>query len=522
MRLAAFLLFSAVCFCDDPLDLISPARLEAIHAQRIAWAKKRAAEPPQGIYRDYRAVYADRATPAALADAKRAGAQVLFQKSGPDEMQDGLVVMQGPFTGIVTLDGPAFKTPHERKRLLAAFKQYPDEVFGVAGESNVGKREDVALRGSSSHYLARDLSEAALREAITAGREYAAEDWLCDPAGFSFIAENNLGAFDIGDTVPMLNGTRLQVSLPVAAHIRIRNDSEIFAEGTGRRLSYTVKKPGDYHVLADLDAGGQEMLWITSSPIHIGGPPNLTLPIGPISDTVEVHRGIPYIDDGVEKHKLDLFLPKGKPNFPVMVFLHGGAWKSGDRSTYALFGNRLAKAGIGVAIPSYRLMPKDPHPAQIEDAAAAFEWVYKNVAQYGGDVSRLYLTGHSAGGHLAALLALDGRYLSKLGVPPNAIRGVATLSGVYDVGALKEFQNADDDPSPLHHVYTHAPPFLITYCQWDYFGLPKQARDFAAALQKKFVATRLVYVPGQSHISEMINTLKDDDVTARALIDFIR
>jgi len=264
------------------------------------------------------------------------------------------------------------------------------------------------------------------------------------------------------------------------------------------------------------------MLWIMSSPIHIGKPPSLDLPIGPISDTVEVHRGIAYIDDGVEKHKLDLFLPKGKTNFPVMVFLHGGSWRSGDRSTYALLGNRLAKAGIGVAIPSYRLMPRNPHPAQIEDAAAAFAWVYKNVAQYGGDVSRLYLTGHSAGGHLAALLALDDRYLSKRGVPAGAIHGVATMSGVYDVGELKEFQNADDDPSPLHHVHSQAPPFLITYCQWDYFGLPKQARDFATELTKKFVAARLVYVPGQNHISEMINTLKADDVTARALIDFIR
>jgi acetyl esterase/lipase len=294
------------------------------------------------------------------------------------------------------------------------------------------------------------------------------------------------------------------------------------AEATGQGLSYTVKQPGDYWVDVSLQMPGHELGWITTSMIHVVKSPGLDLPIGPISDTVEVHRGIPYIDDGVEKHKLDLFLPKGKTNFPVMVFLHGGSWRSGDRSTYALFGNRLAKAGIGVAIPSYRLMPKDPHPAQIEDAAAAFEWVYKNIAQYGGDVARLYLTGHSAGGHLAALLALDGSYLSKRGVPAGAIHGVATMSGVYDVGELKEFQSADDDPSPLHHVYSQAPPFLITYCQWDYFGLPKQARDFAAELQKKFVAARLIYVPGQNHISEMINTLKDDDITARALIDFIR
>jgi acetyl esterase/lipase len=522
VRLAAILLFPAIAFCGDPLDLISPSRLEAIHAQRVEWAKKRVVVPPQGIYQDYRAVYADEVTEETIANARAASAQILMMKSPPAEKRNGVIVLRGIGSGFVTLDGPEFKTPHQRKRLMAAFKQYPDEVYGIAGEFNVGRHEDVAFRAMSGHYLARELSQTAVQEAYDARREYAAKDWLCDPTGFSFIAENNLGAFDIGDTVPMLGGTRLQVSLPVAAHVRLRNDSETVVEDDGRRLSYTVKKPGDYKVDAYLDAGGEKVLWISSSPIHVGGPPDLALPVGAISDEVEVHRGIPYLDDGADKHKLDLYLPKGKTNFPMVVFFHGGSWRSGDRSIYGLFGDRLAKAGIGVAIPSYRLMPANPHPAQIEDAAAAFNWVYKNIAQYVGDVSRLYLAGHSSGGHLAALLALDGNHLAKLGVPAGAIHGVASLSGVYDVGTLKEFQNADDDPSPVHHVHAQAPPFLITYCQWDYFGLPKQARDFAAALQKKFVAARLVYVPGENHISEMIDTLKVDDVTARALIDFIR
>jgi acetyl esterase/lipase len=523
VRIAAILLFPAVCFCgDDPLDLISQSRLEAIHAQRMEWAKKRVVVPPLGIYQDYRAVFAKEVTDAAIANAKAAGAQILLTKSAPTEKRDGMIILHGIGAGFVTLDGPEFKTPHQRKRLMAAFKQYPEEVFGIAGEFNIGNHEDVEFRVMSSHYLARELSEAAVQEASDANRRYAANDWLCDPAGFHFIAENNLGTFDIGDTVPMLAGTRLEVNLPVRAHIRISDGRKIVTEDDGHRLSYTVKRTGEYSVDAYLDAGGEKELWISSSPIHVGEPPALDVPVVSVSDSVEVHRAISYSDDGVDKHKLDLFLPKGRTNFPVMVFFHGGAWQSGDRSTYGILGTRLAKAGIGVAIASYRLMPANPHPAQIEDAAAAFAWAYKNIAQYGGDVSRIYLAGHSAGGHLAALLALDGRYLEKLGIPASTIHGVATLSGVYDVGNLKEFQNADDDPSPIHHVHSNAPPFLITYCQWDLFGLPKQARDFAAALQKKFVSARLVYVPGQSHVSEMTNTFKDDDITARALIEFIR
>ena len=110
---------------------------------------------------------------------------------------------------------------------------------------------------------------------------------------------------------------------------------------------------------------------------------------------------------------------------------------------YPLLGNRFAKLGIGVVIPSYRLMPKSPHPAQIEDTAAAFAWVYKNIAQYGGDPNRIYLAGHSAGGHLVALLALDPKYLNKYEIPLDAIKGVAAISGVYDVSKMTAFAGAD-------------------------------------------------------------------------------
>ena len=482
--------------------------------------KTRVATPLAGIYQDFRAVSSDAAGPNEVMtrDARQASAQIVFLKPGAaSAFRDGVLFLGS--TGVPTPDTAALQIAPEPKRVRAAFKQFPDEVFALARGPN---REDLAFRTSSTHILARELTPQAIESAIAAQRYYSAEDWVCDPAGFFFIAENTLGAFDIGDTVPILPGTRLRVNLPISAHIRIEHAGAVVAEGTDRQFTYSVKAQGDYTAVVNVALDGEETNWIISEPIHIGKAPPLDLPIGSISDSVEVRRAIPYIDDGLDKHKLDLYLPKGKKNFPVMVFFHGGSWREGDRSMYALFGNRFAKAGIGVAIPSYRLMPKNPHPAQIDDAAAAFGWVYRNIAQFDGDASRLYLVGHSAGGHLAALLALDDDYLKRSGVPPTSIRGVASMSGVYDVGSLTAFQNADDDPSPIHHVHTNAPRFLITYCQWDYFGLPKQARDFEQALEKQFVPARLIFIPGQSHISEIVRTLKDDDATARALIDFIR
>jgi len=189
-------------------------------------------------------------------------------------------------------------------------------------------------------------------------------------------------------------------------------------------------------------------------------------------------------------------------------------------------GDRLARAGIGVVIPSYRLMPQNPHPAQIEDVAAAFAWVVRNISQHGGDVTRIYLSGHSAGAHLAALLALDEKYLKKFDLPRTTIRGVIAMSGIYDVAKLETFlvsAGTDKrDASPAAHAHSGAPPFLITYCQWDYFDLPKQARDFTRTLKKNFVGVELLYVPAENHISEVVSLVQDHGLLIDAILSAVR
>ena len=181
-----------------------------------------------------------------------------------------------------------------------------------------------------------------------------------------------------------------------------------------------------------------------------------------------------------------------------MVFIHGGSWRTGDRSMYPLLGNRFAKPGIGVAIPSYRLMPNNPHPAQIEDAAAAFAWVYRNIAQYGGDTKRIYLAGHSAGGHLAALLALDGEYLKKHDVPARAIQGVASMSGVYDVGTLgcvsgRRRRSFSDSPCPSEGsaVSDHLLPVGL-------FRAAQTGARIRRGLKKKFVGRSSSMFPAKT------------------------
>src|SRR5438309_43807 len=165
----------------------------------------------------------------------------------------------------------------------------------------------------------------------------------------------------------------------------------------------------------------------------------MTLPSYEATPSVEVKRDIIYVEaksEDAAKHKLDLYAPKDKKSAPVFFFIHGGAWRSGDRSLYFPLGNRFAKEGVLTVIPSYRLAPKNPHPAQIEDVAAAFAWTVQHIAEHGGDTNRIYVGGHSAGGHLSALLALDDRQLKRHNLTSKAIRGTISMSGVFDLVAI--------------------------------------------------------------------------------------
>jgi acetyl esterase/lipase len=171
------------------------------------------------------------------------------------------------------------------------------------------------------------------------------------------------------------------------------------------------------------------------------------------------------------------------------------------------------------------LAPKNPHPAQIEDVAAAFAWTLRHVAEYGGDTNRIYVSGHSAGGHLAALLSLDERYLAAHQLSPKVIRGVLALSGVYNLTTGEGLESvfgrdrqARAAAAPLSYVRAAAPPFIVSYCEWDYFSLPAQAREFHRALQAAGVHAELLFVPGESHISEMLGfTIQNDPFSVAAL-----
>ncbi len=157
----------------------------------------------------------------------------------------------------------------------------------------------------------------------------------------------------------------------------------------------------------------------------------------PNSFEVELIRDIPYFEgDGADavRHKLDLYLPKGAKDFPVLLFLHGGGWARGDKSYYGMangFCSFLARNGIAAASANYRLSPAVTHPGHVEDAARAFAWLHRNIGKYGGRSNQLFICGHSAGGHLTALLGTDPRYLKAHELSTRDIKGAIPMSGVF-------------------------------------------------------------------------------------------
>jgi acetyl esterase/lipase len=248
---------------------------------------------------------------------------------------------------------------------------------------------------------------------------------------------------------------------------------------------------------------------------------------------VRAEKNIAYYsgaDADKVKHKLDLYLPKGKLDFPVVMFVHGGAWVFGDKDFFGAheaIGRMFARHGVGAAVISYRLSPGVKHPEHVKDVARAFAWLHGNIKTYGGRPDELFVCGHSAGGHLAALLGTDETYLKAEGLKLSDIKGVMPMSGVYLIPDkwLNEVFGTDPDlrktASPLKDVHPGCPPFCIIYGDDDFPTCNVLSEKFCQALKDKDVSAESHEMKNRTHISIITGTAKDDDPCASLLLDFV-
>lgn len=258
---------------------------------------------------------------------------------------------------------------------------------------------------------------------------------------------------------------------------------------------------------------------------------------------------VPYVEGSADpRHRLNFFKPV-EPNFPVVIFIHGGNWDSGDKDyryggqdIYNNIGRFLAARAIGCAVISYRLIPTVDWRAQAEDAARAVAWVHKHAAEFGGDPQRLFVMGHSAGAQMAVRAALDRPALERLGVSPAAIRGVIGVAGAgYDMadqrthalGAdpawyAKRFRlgPADTDwqtaASPIQFVDSKAPAALLLHAGGESRALKRQSELMRDALARAGVRVDLVVAPGLSHTRIVPTLSREDRPAGAAVLAFVR
>lgn len=252
---------------------------------------------------------------------------------------------------------------------------------------------------------------------------------------------------------------------------------------------------------------------------------------------VDIIKDVPYeTQPGVNKtrNRLDLYLPRGARSFPVLFFVHGGAWMMGDKDFLGLhhpIGIYFARHGIGVVMTNYRLAPAVHYPVQEQDVARAFAWTVKHIGKYHGRPDEIIALGHSAGGHLVALLGTDEKFLKEVGLSLHHLKGVICCSGVYQIPPDKSFFDAPfttgpavrRDASPIRHVRAGDPPFLLFCADKDlpYCG-KRYAEQFRQALQAQHVPVEFQEIKGRTHNSCFLRAHSDKDPVAQAILAFVR
>ena len=209
-----------------------------------------------------------------------------------------------------------------------------------------------------------------------------------------------------------------------------------------------------------------------------------------------------------EIEKLDIFRTK-RPRAPIFIFIHGGAWLHGSAKDYAFAAEAFVNAGAHYVVPDFIAVDKANGDLRVMAAQVrrAIAWTYRNAAVFDGDADRLYIGGHSSGGHLCGV-ALVTDWQKEHGLPPTVVKGGACMSGMYDMkpvrlskrGNYVKFNDAMEQAmsSQRHLDLLHA-PIVVTYGSNETPEFQRQNRDFAAAVKTAGKAVQLIEAANYNH-----------------------
>lgn len=203
-------------------------------------------------------------------------------------------------------------------------------------------------------------------------------------------------------------------------------------------------------------------------------------------------------------------------NCPVVIWLYGGAWESGQKRDYAFIGEAFTAADMVVVIPDYRQFPEVYFPDFIEDAAHAVKWTHDNINSFGGNPQNLNIIGHSAGAHIAMMLAFDAHYLQGVGLNRTDINTAIGLAGPYNflpftepnVAELFSTAQPTETSQPIFYADNHGPKTLLTVGMKDKRVNPLNSMSFAKELKHEGGQVQLIQYPKLNHASLLLALAK--------------
>lgn len=228
--------------------------------------------------------------------------------------------------------------------------------------------------------------------------------------------------------------------------------------------------------------------------------------------SLRFHGDLAYGDDIAQR--LDVYAPHSADGpLPVLLSLHGGAWMNGFKEWMGFQAPALARLPAVLVAPDYRLAPQVGMADMVDDVFAALAWTYRHIARFGGDPQRIWVSGHSAGAHLAALLALRPDLAGVHGLPPDAVRGAALISAPLDLGHLQSPATPADRKlaealgedvaqwSPLRMLERACVPFCLDWGEHDFPRIARQNPEFAERLAALGVPVSTRIWAAQDHFS---------------------
>ncbi|MGQ0827776.1 MAG: alpha/beta hydrolase [Bacteroidota bacterium] len=238
------------------------------------------------------------------------------------------------------------------------------------------------------------------------------------------------------------------------------------------------------------------------------------------------------------KLRLNVFSPKkpGKPK-DVLVFIHGGNWNVGKKSTYNFFGKRMAKKEVVTVVIDYRKCPTT-YDEISRDVVRSVKWITENITGYGGDTNKIFISGHSAGGHLAALVATDDQYFEEMNMK-NPIKGVILIDAfgldmhkyllkndkykrdVY-LSVFTKDTNQWKKASPVYNLHREMPPFMIYVGGSTYPNVTNGNNDFLEVLKRYQPDAKIIIVKGAKHVDMIFSFYNSKKKAYQEIIDFMR